>query len=263
MDTNVQNISSFAQITDVGSVRELNEDSLYCSGNLWLVADGMGGHACGEVASQLASDTIAEEFSRTGKLTEAIELAHHRIMEAGSKGSDQYGMGTTIVAVTSDILDYEVAWVGDSRAYLWDENKRRLSQVSEDHSLVVRLMKSGLISATDALKHPQRHMITQCLGSLEIETVSVDTVKGRWLAGQQLLLCSDGLTDELTDEKIAAVLKQDLDNQEKLATLVDEAKAVGGKDNISIILVDSPIKSEPTVIERLKSGFCALFNRNN
>ncbi|WP_168204168.1 PP2C family protein-serine/threonine phosphatase [Aliikangiella coralliicola] len=255
MDSTRQNNCNYAHISDVGCVRELNEDTLFVSDRLWLVADGMGGHACGEVASQLAAKTISSEFSKTGLLPQAIQTAHLKVVEAGEKGVGQSGMGTTVVALISLREGFEIAWVGDSRAYLWEIKKKRLTQLTEDHSLIVRLINSGLITREDAKQHPQRHMITQCLGSVEIKNVQVDTYQGRWQGNQQILLCSDGLTDDVEESEIVSVLKQSSSNDEKLAALVDLAKSKGGKDNISIILVESPVTGELSLWEKLKSIF--------
>ncbi|WP_444997282.1 Stp1/IreP family PP2C-type Ser/Thr phosphatase [Aliikangiella sp. IMCC44359] len=255
MENTKINNKRYAQATDVGCVRELNEDSLFCNENLWLVADGMGGHACGEVASGIATETIAREFMRTGDLVVAIERAHHNILDASKSKASQQGMGTTVVALTGDSEKYFVAWVGDSRAYLWDHARSRLAQISEDHSLIVRLVKSGLISAEEAQKHPQRHMITQCLGSVEIEQVNVDSYQDNWQANQQILLCSDGLTDELSDSDIAQILKNNTSKQTKLERLVEAAKKAGGKDNISVVLVDSPVADKPTLWTKLRLLF--------
>lgn len=231
----------YAQATDVGCVREINEDSIFCGDNLWLVADGMGGHACGEVASQMAVETIVHEFVETGDLSESIQTAHIKIVKSAEQNPTQLGMGTTVVVLNCSDTQYKIAWVGDSRAYLWDANNQRLSQLSEDHSLVVRLVKSGLISVDDAKNHPQRHMITQCLGSKEIDRLSVDIYQNQWKSGQQILLCSDGLTDEVNGENIKQILAQSISNKQKVEQLLAAAKQAGGKDNISIILVDSPI----------------------
>lgn len=261
MENKDENKIHYAQITDVGCVRELNEDSLYCDDKLWLVADGMGGHACGEVASQLAVETIAAEFDQHNQLGQAIEQAHLRIVQAAKNGEGQYGMGTTVVALTSEDLQYHIAWVGDSRAYLWDGMKGNLSQLSEDHSLMVRLIKSGLISAEDAKKHPQRHMITQCLGSVEIEKVNVSTFDGEWQANQSILLCSDGLSDDVTEQEMSDILKRDLSIDEKLGKLVELAKLAGGKDNISIVLVDSPTSEIPTLWTKIKKYLSEKLNK--
>ncbi|MET1256599.1 PP2C family protein-serine/threonine phosphatase [Aliikangiella maris] len=242
----------YAYATDVGCVRELNEDSLFCSNNLWLVADGMGGHACGEIASQIAAETIAREFMGSGDLVRAIELAHSNILAASNDKVNQQGMGTTVVALTCKQNEYFVAWVGDSRAYLWDHCRSRLTQLTEDHSLIVRLVKSGLISVEEAQKHPQRHMITQCLGSVEIEQIKIDVNQDVWQANQQILLCSDGLSDELSDQEIARILKTHTDKLDKINALIEAAKSAGGRDNISVVLIDSPIVKKPSLFEKIK-----------
>ncbi len=241
------------QITDVGCVRELNEDSLYSSQNLWIVADGMGGHACGEVASQIAVEVISTDFAQNGALDQAVQRAHEAIIRAGSMDSGQTGMGTTVVAVYSKENAYEVAWVGDSRVYLWDKLKNQLKQITEDHSLVVRLVKSGLLSEAEAKTHPQRHMITQCLGSVEIKKLQVDVIREQWKPGQQLLLCSDGLSDDVSEDSIAEILRQQNSNKEKCENLVEAAKQAGGKDNISIILIDSPVSTNTGFWTKMKS----------
>lgn len=253
MENNDDNKIHYAQITDVGCVRELNEDSLYCDDELWLVADGMGGHACGEVASQLAAQIVSSEFHKHNHLSNAIETAHEQIVRAAKEGEGQYGMGTTVVALTSKSHRYHIAWVGDSRAYLWDGIKKRITQISEDHSLMVRLVKSGLISPEDAQKHPQRHMITQCLGSVEIEKIKVATLDGEWCASHSILLCSDGLSDDVSEQEMSDILKRDLSNEEKLGKLVEKAKQAGGKDNISIVLVNSPVTEIPTLWTKIKT----------
>ncbi|WP_196140935.1 PP2C family serine/threonine-protein phosphatase [Aliikangiella sp. G2MR2-5] len=255
MEDNTHICCQSVQITDVGCVRELNEDSLYSGDGLWLVADGMGGHACGEVASQLAAETISSEFLQAGDLSQAIQKAHKQIIKAGEEGQGQSGMGTTVVALAANAKSYQIAWVGDSRAYLWDHKKKSLSQLTEDHSLIVRLINSGLISAEEAKSHPQRHMITQCLGSVEIGDVKVDTLEAQWLPGQSILLCSDGLSDDVSEAEISKVLGNSDSVEQKMVQLVELAKAAGGKDNISAILVESPIQFEPGLWEKIKALF--------
>lgn len=254
-----KNSCLYSHITDEGSVRELNEDSIYCSDVLWLVADGMGGHACGEVASKLAVEEIVKQYSRTGLLSDVILIAHNKILEACQKNNTQSGMGTTIVALAnsenSAEVAWEVAWVGDSRAYLWEKKRRRLSQLSEDHSLITRLINANLISAEQAINHPKRHIITQWLGSVDLTNIQVDTIHGKWESSQQILLCSDGLTDELTDKEIVNILQKNISSDEKARQLLDNAKLAGGKDNISIILVDSPILEVSSIWNKLKSIF--------
>jgi len=245
----------FAQATDVGCVRELNEDSIFSQSGLWLLADGMGGHACGEVASAMAIQQISEGFDNHGSLDNAIQAAHKQIIKAGLDDIAQSGMGTTIVAMVGDKLHFQIAWVGDSRAYLWDDRLTKLTQISEDHSLMVRLVNAGLITAEDAENHPQRHMITQCLGSTEIEQVKVDTIQRDWDSGQQILLCSDGLTDEVPDRLIAEIMGAQLSLQEKATALVKTAKQAGGRDNVSLIIVESPVKKPLNLLQKIRKFF--------
>ena len=243
---------NFAQATDVGCVRELNEDSVYSENGLWLLADGMGGHACGEVASALAIEEIKTSVSEGNSLEDAIQKAHTEITQAGQADTSKEGMGTTIVAVISDGINYSLAWVGDSRAYLWDKSLQKLTQLSQDHSLMVRLVNSGLITEEDALTHPQRHMITQCLGTAEMEQVNVDSIQCEWQFQQQRLLCSDGLSDEASHKKIEEIMSLNSDIADKTDQLIELAKDSGGRDNISIIIVDSPIQQPPSFLSKIK-----------
>lgn len=260
MEQDIEFQFDYAQATDVGCVRELNEDSIFSQSGLWLVADGMGGHACGEVASAMAIKQISQDFDNHGSLDNAIQTAHEQIIEAGQNDVAQSGMGTTIVAMMGDKRHYQIAWVGDSRAYLWDTKLAKLTQISEDHSLMVRLVNAGLITAEDAVNHPQRHMITQCLGSTEIGQVKVDTVEKDWNGGQQVLLCSDGLTDEVPDTLIAEIMAAQLSVQEKTEALVRAAKQAGGRDNISLIIVESPIKRSLTLLQKMRNFLVGRFS---
>jgi serine/threonine protein phosphatase PrpC len=239
---NGQSQQRYADITDTGCVRKLNEDTVFSSDNLWLVADGMGGHACGDVASQLAAQTIVSEFSKSGCLREAIETAHAKVLEEGRNRQGQKGMGTTVVALFCDNNDeFEVAWVGDSRAYLWQANIYTLTPLTTDHSLVATMVSNGQLSAEQAKRHPKRHMITRCLGSKDSNAFDVDICQGAWQPKQKILLCSDGLSDAVSDEQISAFLEQQGSNDHKLELLLNAAKEAGGKDNISAILIDSPL----------------------
>jgi len=252
MVLNSDNQFSYAQATDVGCVRELNEDSIYSELGLWLLADGMGGHACGEIASALAIEEVRSSLSAGSPLDSAIQASHKKIIDAGNSNSSRTGMGTTIVALSSDHTNYQLAWVGDSRAYLWDKTQNDLTQISEDHSLMVRLINAGLISEQDALTHPQRHMITQCLGSVEIEQVKVDQLNNEWQYQQQILLCSDGLSDEVSKTRIAEIMAAEVNLDEKCSKLIESAKNGGGKDNISVIIIDSPIQKAPNILSRIQ-----------
>lgn len=230
----------YAQISDVGCVRKLNEDSVYSCADLWLVADGMGGHACGDVASRIAIDTIAQSFANNNDLSLAIESAHQKVLAQGDRSETQKGMGTTVVALTSREDEFEIAWVGDSRAYLWQPDRKELTLLTTDHSLVAELVRKGMLSNEQAHRHPKRHMITRCLGSRNARDFQVDVCRGTWQSGEQILLCSDGLSDELSDEQMVSLLQQPKSNQSILNNLVCAAKEAGGRDNISAILVDAP-----------------------
>jgi len=255
MDTPNEQRPTYAAATDVGCVRDLNEDSVYSSESLWLVADGMGGHACGEVASRIAAEVIPKEWAKSQDLTRAVEVAHQQIIKASGDGVGQKGMGTTVVVLRSEGNRYQLAWVGDSRAYMWHEKSKRLSQLSEDHSFINRLIGAGLLKKEDAQHHPQRHMITQCLGSEEISQLKVDSIEGEWRRGEVILLCSDGLTDELEDDEIANIMATHSDIESRCQALVDAAKAAGGRDNISVVLVASPIPPAKGFWQKLRQLF--------
>lgn len=236
-------------LTHTGNVRSNNEDSYLndAAHGLWVVADGMGGHEAGEVASAIVTETIDRNVKAGKALAEAIQLAHFAIVDGAAQGLGARGMGSTVVAVKSEGNRYQVAWVGDSRAYLWtrtDERRGTLEQVSADHSYVQMLVRAGAITPEQAEVHPDRHVITQCLGSLELKTVRVDTVDREWQANQWLLLCSDGLTDELEDSLMEAILANHATLPSAANALLQHALDNGGRDNTTLILIGQPI--EPT-----------------
>lgn len=228
----------FGHATHVGLRREHNEDTYYADGDigLWLVADGMGGHDNGEVASALARETLIREVGQGKSIVDAIHLADEEIIRHSSRRTEVLPMGTTIAALTiSDDFSYQVAWVGDSRAYLWNGG---LSQLSQDHSYVQDLVSQGAITQDQARLHPHRNVVTQALGVTDPKSLRVETVNGRFDHGMQLLLCSDGLTEDVDDASIAAILsRHDLSAQECVEHLVLAALDGGGSDNITAILV--------------------------
>jgi protein phosphatase len=225
--------------TDVGRVRDHNEDNYIAlpEKGLWVVADGMGGHAAGEVASAIAVECIASRAGEGMPLQEAIEAAHRAILDAGRQGQGTPGMGCTVVALRLNGIEYEVAWVGDSRAYLIGDALYRLTR---DHSFVQQLIDSGAISEADARVHPQRSVITQALGASDLKMVRVDTVKGTLTRGQQILLCSDGLTGEVEDVEMAYLLRNASDSQQAVDRLIQAANTNGGSDNVTVVLVNAP-----------------------
>jgi PPM family protein phosphatase len=229
-------------LTHMGNVRTNNEDAFSRDPvlGLWVVADGMGGHEAGEVASAIAIESIARKIRQGKDITEAIQNAHHNILNGTRKGRGAKGMGSTVVAVHSTSTHYRIAWVGDSRAYLWTRTGERsgtLEQLTTDHSYVQMLVKAGAITPEEAINHRDKNVITQCLGSLEMPNVTVDTVERDWQPDQWLLLCSDGLTDELEDGQIAAVLSNSPDLKTAAESLLREALESGGRDNTTIAII--------------------------
>ncbi|MFT4257909.1 MAG: protein phosphatase 2C domain-containing protein [Pseudoxanthomonas sp.] len=228
----------FGHLTHTGLRRALNEDTYYGDGELglWLVADGMGGHACGEVASALARETIVHEVRDGKPLAQAIRIADEEIIRNSRRRNDSLPMGTTVVAARVQGERFEVAWVGDSRAYLWRDGQ--LAQLSQDHSYVQDLISQGILTAEQARTHPHRNVVTQALGVTDPLVLNVETLTGELKPGMQLLLCSDGLTEEVDDDGIAGVLRHaDSSAQECVDTLVAAALDGGGSDNITAILV--------------------------
>ena len=227
----------FGHSTHVGLRREHNEDTYYADANLglWLVADGMGGHEHGEVASALARDTLVREVGKGAGLIPAIQLADEEIIRHSTRRSEALPMGTTIAALRINDRDFEVAWVGDSRVYIWNNG---LKQLSQDHSYVQELIQQGAITHEQARTHPHRNVVTQALGVTDPASLRVETLRGTLQPGMQILLCSDGLTEEVDDKQIAAVLsRQDLSAQECVDHLILAALDGGGSDNVTVILI--------------------------
>ncbi len=227
----------FGHSTHVGLRREHNEDTYYADADmgLWLVADGMGGHEHGEIASALARDTVVAEVGKGSGLAQAIRLADEEIIRHSNKRAESLPMGTTVAAVRLRGDEYEVSWVGDSRVYLWNGE---LKQVSQDHSYVQELVDQGAITTEQARTHPHRNVVTQALGVTDPQSLRVEVVNGNLASRQQLLICSDGLTEEVPDSQIAMVLaREDMSAQECVDHLILAALDGGGSDNITVILI--------------------------
>ena len=228
--------------TDVGRVRTLNEDSLLAVPGLFVVADGMGGHAAGEVASQLAIAEfarLAEQAPvRAEDVTDAIQRANEHIVSAGAERGDRHGMGTTLtgVGVVGSERGEELAVfnVGDSRVYRLTEGQ--LSQVTVDHSAVQELVDAGRLSAQAARTHPRRNVVTRSLGTRPGPAPDVWLVQP--VAGDRFLICSDGLTGELEDPDIAQLLADTPDPQDAAEELIRQAVAAGGHDNVTAVVLD-------------------------
>ncbi len=235
---------SWGAASHVGMVRQQNEDAYVAESNVFAVADGMGGHNAGEVASALAVDGLrraaAAGFSAAEGLVAAINTTNATIHEASGGLSEQRGMGTTLTAlVPLPATDGEpqrvvVANVGDSRIYLWRGDE--LKQVSADHSYVQELLSEGLITAEEARIHPRRNIVTRALG---IEgDVNADSWVLPMVVGDRYVLCSDGLVDEVDDEEIATILRTSINPQVAADHLVRVANEHGGRDNTTVVVVD-------------------------
>lgn len=228
----------YGHLTHAGLRRELNEDTYYADGDLglWLVADGMGGHEYGEVASALARETIVREIRDGTPLAQAIRIADEEIIGTSRRRNDALPMGTTVVVARVRNDRFEVAWVGDSRIYLWRDGQ--LMQLSQDHSYVQELIANGALTHEQARNHPHRNVVTQALGVTDPRNLNVETITGELRPGMQLLLCSDGLTEEVDDPAIGRVLaRADCSAQECVETLVAAALDGGGSDNITVVVV--------------------------
>jgi protein phosphatase len=229
----------FALGTHTGLVRELNEDNYLAMPELglWVVADGMGGHEAGEVASGITILEIARSIKQGMPLAEAIETAHRAIQAAAQRGEGAADMGSTVVAAKLDGLRYEIAWVGDSRAYLWNGT---LHQLTTDHSYVQLLLNAGLITESEIPEHPSRNVISQALGvgGGDKANIKVDRVSGELGESDTLLLCSDGLSGEVTGDDIAVILAETTDAQTRVDRLIAAALEAGGKDNVTVIVIN-------------------------
>lgn len=238
-------LKSYA-VTDIGHRRQINQDFVYLSEtpvgnlpNIFIVADGMGGHNAGEFASRYAVETIVEEvkasFERnpTIILSKAINKANTYIRQKAGEDKALMGMGTTIVIATCIGKYLEVANVGDSRLYLIND---RIEQVTIDHSLVEEMIQRGGIDRKSARNHPDKNIITRALGARN--TIEADFFNLELEAGDIVLLCSDGLTNMVEDEEIRKILKSGGSLKERAEALVRMANDNGGKDNISVIIIE-------------------------
>lgn len=241
-------------ITDRGVARDHNEDAVFAAASapagfdaLLAVADGLGGHAAGEVASGIAVEhfrVFAETQPDTGEnepetmLKRVIRDIHDHIKKSAKSDPVKRGMGTTIVAAAISDGALHVAWVGDSRAYLVRDNAAQ--QLTEDHSLVAELVRNGVITEQQARTHSRRHVITRCLGQSE-QAVAADAVSATIEPGDRVLLCSDGLTAHLDDADIARVMHESGGPAAACEALVRAANARGGSDNVTVAVafVDS------------------------
>lgn len=224
--------------TDVGRVRRRNEDSYLLEAPIYAVADGMGGHTAGDVASATAVSVISEGIGETkprdgNALADLVTRANEAIWEKARSDPSLRGMGTTCTMLMVDGGVAHIAHVGDSRAYLLREGSLR--QLTEDHTLVERMVREGRLSAEEAANHPQRNIITRTLGV--DANVQVDVSEERLAAGDRILITSDGLTSMVEPGRIEAVLREEDDPQSAAERLVEMANDAGGEDNVTVVVL--------------------------
>jgi len=229
----------YASLTETGRVRENNEDSCHADGRIFIVADGMGGHRAGEVASAAAVEEFLD-FERENRPLDPLERMRGGILAASRElyrmtqnDPGLEGMGTTFTCALVEGKLY-LGHVGDSRAYLWRNGVLRL--LTRDHSLVERMVSEGYISRLEARFHPQRNVILRALGvagelEVDLDSLSIEP-------GDRMLLCSDGLTGPIEDDELEAVISGNPDPEVCCRALVDAANDRGGTDNISVIVID-------------------------
>ncbi len=231
--------------TDVGLKRNSNQDFVYASDqkvgrlpSLLIVADGMGGHAAGDLASRVCVETMVSSIEGSGQtetipiLAEAVQKANRAVLKKAAEKPEYAGMGTTIVAAVIDGNTLYVANVGDSRLYLIDDD--RIDQITLDHSLVAEMVRSGRISPEQMRNHPEKNIITRAVGGEE--NVEADFFDVGLHKGDVVLLCSDGLTNMVEDEQIFRIIRREKTLRDAGQKLISAANSAGGRDNISVVL---------------------------
>lgn len=237
---------SFAK-TDIGRKRQLNQDSVYATDqavgklkNLYIVADGMGGHNAGDYASKYTVETLVREIAgsvekKTFRIVgKAIRVANELIRAKAREDSSLFGMGTTVVVATTEDHQLQIANVGDSRLYLLTDEGIR--QITRDHSLVEEMVRMGGMAPETARNHPDKNIITRAVGARD--SVEVDFFSEEIKPGDLVLMCSDGLTNMVLDEDIYKICQSDASLEQKAQALIDRANENGGKDNIAVVLID-------------------------
>ena len=240
MTSSPEPLLQFGSASDIGCVRDHNEDALLAEPNVFIVADGMGGHAAGEVAAAIAVRTFAQLAGRadvTGvELRACVDAANRDVLQAGVDDPSAEGLGTTVSGAVLSSVDGAPHWVivnvGDSRTYL--RSGGALSRRTIDHSEVEEMVIAGYLTAAEARVHPRRNVVTRSLGSEPAPEADVWTVPAR--PGDQLLVCSDGLTNEVDDRVLDTLLASGQAPQQIADALVERARLTGGHDNITVIV---------------------------
>lgn len=222
--------------------RALNEDRFVADGNwgIALVSDGMGGAAAGEIASGIVTSTLVDLLDQGVALEEAVARAHEDVRQAAEDGRGKPGMGATLVVAHFDGYDFRIAWIGDSRVYLWNGPRNgELRQLTRDHSQVERLLEKGEITPEEVHRRADTHLITRAMGLNHLDAGDVPVLHGTLCRGQRLLLCSDGLTDMLPGPEIAEIMAGETAPGEQLDVLIERALAAGGADNITAVVASA------------------------
>jgi serine/threonine protein phosphatase PrpC len=241
-----RNVMRAYAATDVGRIREVNQDYIFCSmepvgklPNLFLVADGMGGHKAGDLASRYTVETLTDSIKNSASdnpitiINDAIVEANTKLLEKAAESEQYTGMGTTLVVCTIIGESMYVANVGDSRLYLYDG---RLSQITRDHSLVAEMVALGKLGRDEARRHEKKNVITRAIGGAK--EIMADFFEAELTAGNRIIMCSDGLSNMVEDEEIERVLASDIPIEDKTKQLLGRANENGGKDNIAVVIIE-------------------------
>ena len=234
-------------MTDIGKKRVVNQDNIYVSTgpvgnlpNLFVVADGMGGHKAGDYASRYATDAVVESISANSEtdikkiITKAVEDAKSLVFKKSAENEDFRGMGTTLVIAAISGNELTVANVGDSRLYLIEGSS--IKQLTQDHSLVAEMVRMGQIDEQEARRRPDKNIITRAIGISEV--IHADFFKSKVKSKEFVLLCSDGLSNMLEDSEMLSAVTGSEPLEKKTSMLIDLANQKGGKDNISVIIIE-------------------------
>lgn len=248
--------------SDVGTSRSNNEDYVLSAPaeNIWILADGVGGHDAGEIASEIACHTIMDKLSKNRSVEEAIISGHQAILSAPSQGKGKKGMASTVVLFIADESKGQISWVGDSRAYKISSSS--CEQLTKDHSLVQRLVDTGKITESEAQVHPSKNVVLQVLGMEPATKLEISSVQVFLESGDKILLCSDGLSDTLSKQTLFNTINSSQNLNDALEKLIELAKANGAKDNITALIVEKLAISRPSIKTENLSQKTSLHSTN-